>query len=467
MMKLYNTRTKSLEDFKPLSAQQTSIYSCGPTVYSHVHIGNLASFIVADTLSRILKLSGQNVKHVMNITDIDDKTVKKSQEQYPDLEPMQALKQLAVQYEKIFMDDVRAVGNDIKSLKFTKATSYIDKMQSLIRKLHEKGFAYIAEDGVYFSIKAYQQAGKKYGQLTNITTDSTSQARINNDEYDKESAHDFALWKAAKNNEPSWDFEIEGTNLRGRPGWHVECSAMSASELGQPFDIHTGGIDLKFPHHENEIAQSTATAKDSIYANFFVHNEHVLVNNKKMAKSENNFYTLEDVIKKGFDPLAFRLLILQSHYRKPAHFSWENLEAAQNRLQTFRQAADMLWQTTNTNKAIDHSTENIKEALQDDAATPQALTIVNRVFDEVIANSIDKNDSSNFADFLKFTDQAFGLNLSSTQDIDSQQKQLIEQREEARENKDWAKSDELRDKLKEQGIGLRDTPGGAVWFRIY
>lgn len=465
MMKLYNTKTKSLEEFKPLVNGKAGVYSCGPTVYSHVHIGNLASFIMADTLSRVLKVSGYDVKHVMNITDIDDKTVNKSQEQYSNLKPMEALKNLTAQYEELFMQDMEAVGNDVSSLKFTKATKYIDKMQQLIKLLHEQGFAYIADDGIYFSIKAYEQAGKKYGQLTAVTVDSTSQARINNDEYDKESAHDFALWKAAKDNEPEWDFEIDGKNIKGRPGWHIECSAMSTTELGRPFDIHTAGIDLKFPHNENEIAQSTATAKDKIYANFFVHNEHVLVDSKKMSKSENNYYTLENVLKKGFDPLAFRLLILQSHYRKPAHFSWENLESAQNRLQAFRQAADMVWQT-NASKAKNYHVDGIKKALQDDMATPQALALINQVVDDVIENGIDKDDSKNFLDFLNFIDKAFGLGLSSTKDIDSEKKKVIEQREEARKSQNWERSDNLRDTLKEQGIGLRDTQNGPIWYKI-
>ncbi len=466
MMKLYSSLSRQVEDFTPLKDNITRIYSCGPTVYDHVHIGNLAAFINADTLRRSATIAGYETRHIMNITDIDDKTVDRSKKNYPNLASEEALTKLTREYEQIFISDMEAVGNDVGNLSFIRAVESIGKIQKLIKALHEKGFAYLAEDGIYFSISAYKNSGKKYGQLVDITENSTSQARIDNDEYDKESPHDFALWKKQKPGEPAWNFEIDGQNIKGRPGWHIECSAMSTAELGQPFDIHTGGIDLKFPHHENEIAQSTATAVSSTYANFFVHNEHILVDGKKMSKSANNYYTLQDVVKKGFDPLAFRLLILQSHYRSQAHFSWENLEAAQNRLETFRQAADMAWQSGSGHN-INYLQTEIKDALINDLATPRALALISGVFDEITTHGIGAGESKNFIDFLKFADTALGLNLASTKDIDSQQKELINEREKAREHKDWAKSDELRDKLKEQGIGLNDTSSGAIWWRIY
>ncbi|MGC1176866.1 MAG: cysteine--tRNA ligase, partial [Candidatus Saccharimonadales bacterium] len=384
-MKLHNTLTRKIEDVAPLDGQAFRVYSCGPTVYNHIHIGNLASFIFADTLRRTLALAGDTkVKHVMNFTDVDDKTIRSSQEQYPDLEPKAALLKLTEEYGEVFLRDTRAVGNDVGAMTFVKATDSIEAMQELIRSLHKQGFAYLADDGVYFSIKAYQKSGKQYGQLTEITTDSTSEARIQNDEYDKESAHDFALWKKQKSGEPAWDFEIDGTDLKGRPGWHIECSAMSAAGLGQPFDIHTGGIDLIFPHHENEIAQSTAGKDEPLYAKVFVHNEHLLVNGQKMSKSLNNFYTLKDIIAKGFDPLAFRLLVLQSHYRHQAHFSWENLEAAQNRLRDLRAFADLKHQAAAETTVIDEIQSQTYEGFisgqsrefSDDLNTPGALSFL-------------------------------------------------------------------------------------------
>jgi cysteinyl-tRNA synthetase len=294
-MKLYNTLTKKVADFKPLKAGHVSIYSCGPTVYDHIHIGNLSSFIYVDTLRRVLENQNYTVKQVMNFTDIDDKTIKRSLEKYPDLDAMTALNKLTSYYTKLFLSDIQSIGNDIGAVNFIKATASIKDMQNLISYLHAKGFAYVTEDGVYFSIKAYVQSGKNYGQLTTISVASTSKARIDNDEYDKESAHDFALWKVQRDGEPAWPFSLDGKDLTGRPGWHIECSAMSQKALGIPFDIHTGGIDLIFPHHENEIAQSTAGHDFNELANIFFHNEHLLVDSKKMSKSLKNFFTLEAV----------------------------------------------------------------------------------------------------------------------------------------------------------------------------
>src|SRR3989344_8980862 len=209
-MKLYNTLTKKTEEVKPLKGDEFRIYSCGPTVYDHIHIGNLASFIHADALRETLKAEGYKVRHVMNITDVDDKTIKRSREEYPDLEPKEALRKLTNKYEELFKKDMEEVGNDLSAIEFVRATDYIPQMQELIRNLHKEGFAYIADDGVFFSIEAYKKSGKKYGQLLEINSENTSQNRIANDEYDKEYAHDFALWKKEKPNEPSWDFDLDG-----------------------------------------------------------------------------------------------------------------------------------------------------------------------------------------------------------------------------------------------------------------
>lgn len=330
-MKIYNTLTKKEEEIKPLDGKTIRVYSCGPTVYDQIHIGNLASFIYADDLVKRLRSEGFKVKHVMNITDIDDKTIKKSQEKYAELSAKEALKKLTDEYTSIFFEDMKKVGNSVDEIKFVKATDNIIEMQKLILKLYEAGIAYVEGDGIYFSIEKFKKAGKKYGQLLKLTDSNTSKARIDNDEYDKDQVHDFALWKASKSNEPSWDFEIDGKDMPGRPGWHIECSAMSVKELGQPFDIHTGGVDLIFPHHENEIAQSTACGNETKLATMFFHNEHLLVDGKKMSKSLNNFITLNDIVDKGFSPMAFRLMVLQSNPHNQANFSWDILQAAQNR----------------------------------------------------------------------------------------------------------------------------------------
>lgn len=474
-MKLYNTLSRKIEAFKPIKPGHVSLYSCGPTVYDNIHIGNLSAFIAADTLRRTLVASGQNVKHVMNFTDIDDKTIRRSKESYPNDPHDKALKILTEHYSQIFLKDMAAIGNNISSINFVNATDSIDKMQQLIKSLIANNFAYITEDGIYFSIDKYRKSGKKYGQLLELTESSTSDARINNDEYDKESVHDFALWKLRKGNEPAWEFNINGLNLLGRPGWHIECSAMSETSLSQPFDIHTGGIDLIFPHHENEIAQSTAGRNNDIYAKYFVHNEHLLVDGRKMSKSLNNFFTLKNIREKGYDPLAFRLMVLQSHYRSQSNFTWENLQAAQNRLSDFRAFADLKYQDSDEyalslgNTYFSDQTKAILESMSKDLDTPGALTILNTTINRVIneGRGLSSVHITDFADFLIFADELLGLELSSRPDITAEQKRLIAQRQIARNKKDWKDSDSLRDKLKAQGIGLRDSGGyEQLWYRL-
>jgi cysteinyl-tRNA synthetase len=400
----------------------------------------------------------------MNITDVDDKTIAASREQYPELEPHDALKKLTAKYEDLFINDLNEIGIDTKAIIFVRATENIESMQLLIRDLVAAGFAYLADDGIYFSIEKYKQAGKKYGQLVEITAESTGQARVKNDEYDKNNVHDFALWKAQKENEPAWDFEVNGQNIKGRPGWHIECSAMSTKLLDQPFDIHTGGVDLKFPHHENEIAQSTAN-NGQFLAHLFFHSEHLLVDGQKMSKSLNNFYTLQDVKDKGFDPLAFRLLILQSHYQNQAHFSWENLEAAQNALFNFYSWSDLRFQhfkSPNLKENYLLALTQITDAIKNNLASPQALGWFNGAVNRIDDLGIDSESIDKLA---KFIDIFLGLNLSNRLDINEGQKALIAEREEARKNQDWQKADELRTKLASQGIEVNDTPNGPIWSR--
>lgn len=468
-MKLFNSLSHSLQDFKPLDNNQIRMYSCGPTVYDRAHIGNLSAYIFADTLRRALELQGNSVKHVMNYTDVDDKTIKRSNEEYPDLEPKQALKKLTDKYIKLFLEDARKVGIDTDKIEFVRATDSIDDIQKLIKKLVDKKIAYITKDGIYFSIEAYKKSDKKYGQLLKISDSNTSSARIDNDEYDKESIHDFAIWKAQKPGDPAWDFEIDGHNIKGRPGWHIECSAMSESALGLPFDIHTGGVDLIFPHHENEIAQSTA-ANGNTMANFFVHNNHLLVDGRKMAKSANNFYTLDDIIKKGYNPLAFRLLVLQSHYRNEINFTWDSLEAAQNRLKDLQAWADLRFQNVDSNEysGADFISYlgDIDSAMSHDLDLPKALSLLSGAEINTPAPLPDFGGAVlNFNALLEMIDGIFGINLLSSKDISNEQKSLIKKRQESRKSKNWDESDKLRDILEEKGIGMRDTEHGPIWYR--
>ena len=476
-LRLHNTLTKTIEKFTPLEDNMVRIYSCGPTVYDHAHIGNLSAFIVADVLRRVIEANDHKTAHVMNFTDIDDKTIRRSKEEYSDMEPLEALRTSTRFYTDIFLQDMQLIGNDVDALDFIRAADddTIQGMRELITSLYEKGFAYIADDGVYFSIEAYQKSGKKYGQLVEITASNTSSERIQNDEYDKESVHDFALWKIQKPGEPAWAFNLGGKDLEGRPGWHIECSVMSLQGLGLPFDIHTGGIDLAFPHHENEIAQSTANQEGSVYASYFVHNEHILVDGRKMSKSLGNFYTLKDLTEKGVEPLAFRLLVLQSHYRNQTNFSFDNIEAATNRLHNWRDIAALRHQIHDTlenknslnDKLISPlaASRAVVETLSNDLDTPNALRIIDEAFDALPFNNIDLINRSALVGLLEIIDQTLGVQLlETTPDISDEAKRIIIERERAREAKDWQLSDKLRDTLKdEHSILIKDTTKGSIW----
>lgn len=469
MIKLHNTRTKKVDELQPLRSDAVTIYSCGPTVYDHVHIGNLSSFVYADTLRRVIEANGLATHHVMNFTDVDDKTIKRSQAEFHDeTQPMQALQLVTERYSRMFIDDMQAIGNDTAKLTFVKATEHIEAMQELIRQLVAGGFAYIADDGVYFSIEAYRKSGKTYGQLLDLSEASTAEARINNDEYDKDSAHDFSLWKRRKDGEPYWPFVIDDQSLDGRPGWHIECSAMSEAVLGLPFDIHTGGIDLIFPHHENEIAQSSALRSEPIMANVFFHNEHLLVDGKKMSKSLGNFHTLDALTSRGIDPLAFRLATLQSHYRSQSNFTFEGLEAAQNYLQRLRAIADLRFQTVDVPSwlQLDELEQSILSPLNDDLRTPLALASLSAFVTSAEDKLISKVDEQVFLNLLGFLDNVLGFKLLERQDITSAQKDMITQRSQARDQQDWTASDKIRDDLLASGITVRDTPHGTIWARI-
>lgn len=467
-MKLYNTLTRQIEEIKPQHPPVMTVYTCGPTVYNNMTIGNIDALIYADTLGRTLRANGFETKHVMNFTDVDDKTIQRSRQKYPDLAHMEALQRVTDEYGAVALEDMESVNIDLPQINIVKATDNIAAMQELIRQLHGSGFAYITDSGVYFSIEAYKKSGKKYGQLAEITVNSTSAARIDNDEYDKASAHDFALWKSQKNSEPAWDFELDGQSIKGRPGWHIECSVMSTGNLGQPFDIHTGGTDLIFPHHENEIAQSTAGKDNPVYATVFMHNEHILVDGRKMSKSLNNFVTMKDVLERGSDPIAFRVLVLQAHYRSQLHFSWDNLEAAHNRLQDLRAMAVLRWQP----RAFSHDSatftledvpKELGRIMAEDLNSPGALAYLSDVATQLNAVHIESDMVDHFINMLAGIDDLLGLKLMDVPDISDAQKQLITDREAARQAKDWNKSDVIRQQLTEEGIGVRDLPHGPIW----
>ncbi len=463
MLTLTNSLTKQLEQLDKLPGETVTMYSCGPTVYDHAHIGNLRSFIMDDLLRRTIVASGYKLNAIMNITDIDDKTIHRSMEQYPELEPRAALKKLCDHYEQLFFEDLAAVGVDThpktRLFSVVRATDQIPQMQSMITQIHANGLAYISDGSVYFDVAAYIAAGHRYGRLAHIDP-SHAQSRIDLDEYDKAEAQDFVLWKGERDGEPSWEFELAGQQLPGRPGWHIECSAMSAA-LDLPFDIHTGGIDLKFPHHENEIAQTTAaTGKDM--ARIFVHWNHLFVDGKKMSKSLKNFYTLGDIQKKDFSPLAFRLLALQSHYSGEMNFSWKTLEAAKSTLLNLYADLDRVLQPYGQAmpvRTVSPPIESIKksfiELAGNNLATPSALVEVLRIL------ALD----GSLGDIPAHFESVIAFGLSNRTDITNAQKQLITQRVEAKIAKNFAKSDEIRDTLLAQNLEIDDTPNGPRWRR--
>lgn len=457
LIKLYNSLSNKIEDIKPLEANTFRIYSCGPTVYDHAHIGNLSSFIYADILKRSLQVAGYKTDHVMNFTDVDDKTISRSQKLYPNHDPLIALKKLTQKFEKVFLSDMTNLNNNITDIKFVRATESIPEMQVLISVLYDSGFAYIGDDGVYFSIELYKKAGYKYGQLLNISESEISKHRINNDEYSKSNISDFALWKLVKNNEPFWKFKLGNQELNGRPGWHIECSAMSSSNLGQPFDIHTGGVDLIFPHHENEIAQSTAGKTEKLYAKVFFHSEHLLVNGHKMSKSLNNFYTIQQIIEKGYDYQTFRLFILQAHFKNQTNFTWENLNSAKNRLNKWLAIADSVWQLSQSKKDI--SMQLIKLATNN-LNTPAILSNIDEYF-----NKIESEQKAPHKNTISTINQLLGIDLS-TPDISSEFKNLILKRQQARSQKDWQLSDTIRSQLEKSGIELNDKNNKTIWSYI-
>lgn len=439
-IEFYNTLTKKKEKFEPIKKGKVSFYSCGPTVYNYPHIGNYRAYIFADTLKRVLLYSDLKVKHIMNITDIDDKTIRDSQKEN------KSLKEFTTFYTKEFYKDLKVL-NILKPTKFTKATDYVKEMVKIIKILIKKDFAYKSKDGsIYFDIQKF----KTYGKLSGITLDQLKEnasGRTNNDEYEKENAQDFALWKAwdEKDGQVFWKNEFG----KGRPGWHIECSAMSMKNLGEQIDIHTGGVDNIFPHHENEIAQSEcATGKQ--FVKYWMHNEWVLVDEKKMAKSFNNFHTLRDLIEKGINPLAYRLWLLTANYRTRVNFSWDVIEGSNTALKhLYRIYLGLGTKSGKINK--EYKTKFISY-IQDDLDTPKALALAWELLkDENISN---KDKRSTLLDF----DKVLGLDLKNLkkENIPKEIKKLAEEREEARKNKDYKKGDELRDKIKGLGYEIKD-----------
>ncbi len=472
-VQLYNSLTRTLSPFTPLQDNTVRMYSCGPTVYNHAHIGNMRSFLFADLLQRVLRIVGKyKIIWMMNITNIDDKTIRDSAKGSPVWLPemgkqtdeaLANLKMLTQYYEKAFLEDIKALGIDQKHLSYMpKATDYIPQMQDLIRKIVKNGYGYVSQGSVYFDVNAWRQVDV-YGKLYKIDfAHFKPGSRVDTDDYEREQVYDFVLWKARKEGEPYWEFEINGENCAGRPGWHIECTAMEHEHLGLPFDIHTGGVDLKFPHHEDEIAQSKAGYGVDPTA-VWCHNEFLEVEGQKMSKSLGNFYTIGDLKNKKINMLDVRYLMLSSHYRSVLNFTFNGIKAAGKARKKVQEYIYDLF-LPNGNKSAD--AERIKEVcfnwLGNDLHTPKALAEIFTFINGNPAKELNQTTKKKLLTFFRELNKIFAVweiepRPEKKVNIPKNIIKIADERFEARKNKDWAKSDELRDKLKSLGWAVKDA----------
>jgi len=461
-LKFYNTLSGEKEVFVPLKDKFAAIYSCGPTVYGFAHIGNLRAYVFTDVLRRYLEFKGYTVRQVMNITDLDDKTIRASKEQGV------SLREYTDKYIRFFFEDI-----DLLRIKradvYPRVTDHINEMVDMVKLLLDKGYAYRKDGSVYFKVSEFPD----YGKLAKIDISRIKPgATVEADEYEKEDVRDFALWKEKKESEPFWVTEIG----EGRPGWHIECSAMSIKYLGATIDIHTGGIDNIFPHHQNEIAQSEA-ATGQKFVRSWMHCEHLLVDNKKMSKSLGNIITLRDVMNRGYRPEALRYLFVFSHYRSRLNFTWESIGHASNILNRLNQFVERLKGYNSKSKSNEEITmltsrhaQRFETEMDNDLNTPGAFASIFDMVGEVNA-AIEKEDLSAenakavYELMFKF-DAVLGiLTLKEKGVLSGDIEALIEEREKARERKDFKHADEIRKRLEGMGIALEDTKEGVRWRR--
>lgn len=465
-IRLYNTLTKKTEDFIPRQPGRVNLFVCGPTVYDLSHLGHAKTYIQMDTLARVLKQSDYDVFYLQNITDIDDKILKRAEESGT------TWQDLAKKYQDEYMKDMTSL-NNTSVTEYAKATDYIESIIKQVQALIDKKHAYTIEgDGIYFEISTFAD----YGKLSRRTEvkENDAQARIDQSD-NKRGWNDFCLWKFSKEDEPSWDTPFGA----GRPGWHIEDTAISEHFFGPQYDIHGGAVDLIFPHHEAEITQMESISGLVPFVKYWVHAGFLTTDNKKMSKSLNNFYTIRDVIEKGYDPMVIRLYMLQSHYRSSVNFSFENLDATRNHLHNWRNVAALRHQTHDTIENDDDKSKSedkvslyatskaVVEALEDDINTPKALSIIDEAFNLIVSTRLSDIHQHSLIQLLETVDEILGLNLiSSTPDLNDETKQLIIKRGRARDNQNWKESDSIRNELEKEGIALRDTPHGAVWEYI-
>src|SRR5688572_12561734 len=465
-LRLFNTLTRAKENFVPLVPGEVRVYSCGPTVYNDPHIGNLRTFLWSDLLRRYLEWRGLRVRQVMNITDVEDKIIRNAREAGMDINAYTA-PHIAAFHESL--KELRIRPADA----YPRATAYIPQMVRLVERLNERGHTYAADGSVYFRVGSLPQ----YGQLSRVEIDTTSDfSRVESDEYEKESARDFVLWKGKKEGEPSWKTPIG----EGRPGWHLECSAMSMDLLGETFDIHTGAVDLIFPHHENEIAQSEG-ATGHPFVRYWVHGEHLNIDQQKMSKSLGNIYTLAEIEEMGYSPLALRYALLSVPHGTKLNFTTQSLDDAKSalsRIESFLLRLDEVARSGPRDAA--HADEGgdaligkllgeFQEAMDDDLNTAGALaalfTFIRDGNTAIDAGRISPGDAEGMRAVLRKIDPVLDIFPDLEQSIDAEVEALIEQRNAARKSRNFAESDRIRDLLLSKGILLEDTPAGVRWRR--
>lgn len=462
-LKIFNTLTRKKEGIATSEPGVVKMYTCGPTVYDFAHIGNMRTNLFYDLLRRYLAYSGQDVKQVMNITDVDDKTIKGSMQAHV------SLKDYTSKYTEAFFEDLKTL-RIMPAQVYPRATDHIKDMVEMITKLMLRGYAYKGDDGsIYFSISKF----KKYGKLSKLKIKKLKAgARVSQDEYSKEEARDFVLWKAWQESDGNvfWVTSLG----KGRPGWHIECSVMASKYL-QTLDIHCGGVDLIFPHHENEIAQYEA-ATGKRFAKYWMHSNHLYVNGRKMSKSLGNFFTLRDVIAKGYDSLGFRYLCMSTHYRSQLNFTFESLDDAIKTVDKFNDFVNRIkWLQNEVNAEpnsklhvlISKTKANFRKHMDDDLDTSQAMADVFKLIKNVnIAidkNKADKRTLQAVYKFLMEINDIFDILKKEEAGLTTEEKSLVEQREQFRKERNFAEADKIRAILKDKGITLEDTPHGVRW----
>jgi cysteinyl-tRNA synthetase len=455
-LQFFNTLTRRKEDFVPLNPPHVGLYTCGPTVYNYAHIGNLRAFTFEDLLRRYLEYRGFVVKHVMNITDVEDKIIRTVRESG------KSLKEVTEFYTQEFFRDLDTL-NIKRAHIVPRATETIPDMIKLIETLVARKHAYIADDGsIYFSIKSF----KDYGKLAHLDFDNLQfGARVARDEYDKEHVADFALWKA-------WD-EKDGPVKwpspwgDGRPGWHIECSVMSMKHLGETFDVHCGGEDLIFPHHEDEIAQSEA-ATGKQFVRYWLHNAHLLVEGKKMSKSLGNFYTLRDLLAKGWTGREIRYVLASAHYRDQLNFTFDGLQGARSALQRMDEFLMKLQEIAGGGAGIEPAAllSQFEAALDDDLNISAALGALFEFVREANKRVVPPEEAAGILAAWRRLDEVLGIGLPTKSDVPAEIQQLVEERQAARKAKNFKRSDEIRDQLAKQGWAIEDTPNGPRAKRV-